>query len=71
MEPIAAYSAYWHPASDSGRLYIRLLSGATVNIAINTPQELAALLDMLRNNKNAVWDAENAMVGVAWQAPGS
>jgi hypothetical protein len=70
MEPIVAYSAYWHPQSDSGRLYLRLLGGETVNIPVSTPQELAAMLDMLRTNKHAVWDAENAMVGIAWTAPG-
>jgi acyl CoA:acetate/3-ketoacid CoA transferase beta subunit len=70
MEPITAYSAYWHPQSDSGRLYLRLHNGQTVNIPVNTPQELAAMLDMLRHNRNAVWDSENAMVGIAWQAPG-
>jgi hypothetical protein len=70
MEPISAYSAYWHPSSDSGRIYLRLHDGQTVNIAVNTPQEMAAMLDMLRNNARAVWDVENSMLGVAWQAPG-
>lgn len=70
MEPVLAYRAYWHAESNTGRLYLRLGSGETVDIALDSPSELAALCDLLRHNSGAVYDAKERLLCTDWLTPG-
>jgi len=71
MEPIIAYSAYWHAESNTGRLYLKLQNGQSTHVELDSPSELAALCDLLRTNPQMVFDTEKKMLSTTWLKPGS
>jgi hypothetical protein len=71
MEPIIAYSAYWHADSNKGRIYIKLQSEETVFIDLDSPAELNALCDLLRHNPQMVYDTDKKMLATGWLRPGA
>lgn len=70
MEPIIAYSAYWHAESNTGRLYLKLATEQTVHVELDSPAELTALCELLRQNPQMVYDTEKAMIATTWLKPG-
>lgn len=70
MDPVIAYRAYWHAESNSGRIFLKLGSGQTADIPLDSPGELAALCSMLAQNPTATWDAGERLLGTAWLKPG-
>lgn len=71
MEPVTAYRAYWHAESNTGKIFLKLESGGTVEIALDSPGELAALCDMLQHNASVAFDAKEKMLSTAWLQPGA
>lgn len=70
MEPIIAYSAYWHTESDTGRLFLKLHSEEVVQLEIDSPAELEALCSMLRSYPHMVFDPKEKLISTTWQRPG-
>lgn len=71
MEPINAYSAYWHADSNKGRIYLKLASDETVYIDLDSPGELAALCELLKHNPQMAYDTEKKMLATTWLRPGA
>lgn len=70
MEPILAYRAFWHPESNTGRVYLKLHGGSIVHLEIDSPSELAALCDVLDRHAHVTWDAQTSMIATEWCTPG-
>ncbi len=71
MEPITAYSAYWHAESNTGRIYLKLANGQSVHIDLDSPAELAALCGLLKTNPQMVYDTEKQLLSTTWLKPGA
>jgi hypothetical protein len=70
MEPIIAYSAYWHAESDTGRLFLKLQNEESVELHIDSPGELASLCDMLQRYPQVAYDTERKLIATGWLKPG-
>jgi hypothetical protein len=71
MEPIIAYSAYWHAESNTGRIYLKLAAEQTVHIDLDSPSELAALCELLKAHPQMVFDTEKKLLSTTWLRPGA
>jgi hypothetical protein len=71
MEPIIAYSAYWHAESNTGRIYLKLAGDQTVHIDLDSPSELAALCALLKAHPQMVFDTEKSLLSTTWLRPGA
>ena len=71
MEPIVAYSAYWHADSNKGRIYLKLANDETVYVELDSPSELGALCDLLRANPQMAYDTDKKMLATTWLRPGA
>lgn len=71
MEPILAYSAYWHAQTNTGRLFLKLENDVIVHVDLDSPSELAALCDMLARTPQMAYDAEKGLIATTWLRPGT
>jgi hypothetical protein len=71
MDPVTAYRAYWHAESNTGRLYLKLASNATAEIAIDSPAELEAMVRLLREHPSVSYDAAEKLLSTDWHKAGS
>lgn len=71
MEPVTAYRAFWHAESNTGKIFLKLSSGSSAEIALDSPAELAALCDMLQHNADVAYDAKEKLLETAWLKPGA
>lgn len=71
MEPIIAYSAYWHAETNTGRVFLKLASGESVHLDLDSPSELASVCDLLRHYPEMVYDCEKKLISTTWVKPGT
>lgn len=73
MEPITAYSAFWHAESNTGRIYLQLSANPknTVHVEVDSAAELNAMVDLLRHNAAMSYDHETKMISTGWRKPGA
>jgi hypothetical protein len=70
MEPIIAYSAYWHAETDTGRIFLKLQNGQSIHIDLDSPAELTALCALLKDNPQMVYDTNEKLLSTTWLKPG-
>lgn len=71
MDPITAYRAYWHTESNTGKIFLKLQSGSTAELPIDSATELAALCDLLEHSSGACFDVKERLLDTTWRKAGS
>lgn len=71
MDPVTAYRAYWHAESNTGRLFLKLASGQTAELAIDSPAELEAMIRLLREHPGVSYDAAEKLLSTDWAKAGT
>lgn len=72
--PILGYSAYWQPATNTGRIYLRIGEpdgvADNVEVALDSATEFAAMVDVLDRHPNVAFDEEHKLIVIPWRRPG-
>jgi hypothetical protein len=70
MDPIIAYRAYWHTESNTGKVFLKLESGSTTELPLDSASEFAALCDMLERTPGACYNANERLLDTTWRKVG-
>ncbi|MFO0857436.1 MAG: hypothetical protein U0640_08790 [Phycisphaerales bacterium] len=73
--PILGYSAYWQPATNTGRIYLRIgqpdAVPDNVEVALDSAAEFGAMVDCLDRHANIAFDEEHKLIVIPWRKPGT
>jgi len=70
MQRVISYVVQWMPEMSIGRIVLRMDDGSMQAFEVDSPAELAALCDILRNERHLAWDPDQKLLTTNWHGPG-
>jgi len=70
MQEIHSYKITWRPIDNAGTIHVAMSNGTSAPIPIDSAQEMAMMIDLLRNEKPVFYNAKHQLVCTGFEAVG-